>query len=80
MAFASQDGSGPNAGLHSPSVRDKVASLSALHVHSGWDCKDDAVEASRDLSGWGAPLAGVTDYRVYTRATMERMGLVKGVR
>lgn len=57
-----------------------VASLSAKHIHSAWDCQSDAGEARRDLTGWGKPLPGVTDYRVYTRATMERMGLVKGVR
>lgn len=53
-----------------------VYSRSAAHVHSGWEYASDAKDAARDLAGWGAPMPGVTDYRVMSRRTMEREGLL----
>jgi hypothetical protein len=52
-----------------------VYSRSAGHLLNAWECREDAEDAARDPSGWGAPRPGVTDYKVYTRIGLERLGI-----
>lgn len=52
-----------------------VYSRSSGHLLNAWEYREDAKDAARDLAGWGAPRPGVTDYRVFTRIGLKRIGI-----
>ena len=52
-----------------------VYSRSSNHIHSAFEYAEDAKESARDLRGYGDPLPGVEDYRVYSRTGLHRMGI-----
>lgn len=52
-----------------------VYSRSAGHLHSAWECCDDARDAAYSPGDFGQPQPGVTDYRAYTREGLRRIGV-----